>query len=55
MLYGRAVLSTKCFTVWAKFVAIQMRCVDVPHLRLLKAVVKSLSYPFGLFFRGREL
>lgn len=38
----RAVLNTKCFNVWAN----KMGCAGGLHLRLLKTLVKPLSYPF---------
>lgn len=38
--------SIQCSNAWAKLVAIKMGFVDGPHLRLLKFVVKSFSYPF---------
>lgn len=38
--------SIQCSNAWLKFVAIKMGYVDGPHLRLLKIVVKSFSYPF---------
>lgn len=48
MGYRRAVLNTKWFNAWAKFVAIKMGRADGPHLRLLKTVAKSISYPFWI-------
>lgn len=38
--------SIQCSNASAEFVSIKMGFVDGPHLRLLKIVVKSFSYPF---------
>lgn len=54
MWYRRAGLNTNCFNVWAKFEAMKVECVDAPHLRLLKTVVKSLSYPFWILVYSSE-